>query len=126
MTVPATSLRSSRSVRLLRPFLVALRDRRNRPDPRRVGDLVALGALRASRGDEQRLLVPPAERAADDPAWCGDDAEMLAVGSDRFDTSTGRHVEASLRDDRGAVAAARRELHELALIGQRPVPLHVE
>src|SRR5437660_6667073 len=111
---------------LLRPSLVALRDRRNRPDLRRVGHFVALGVLRAAREDEQRLLVLPAERAADDPAWCGNNAEMRAVASDRFDTSAGRHVEASLRVDRGAVATARRELHELALIGQRSVPLHVE
>src|SRR2546426_7516150 len=111
---------------LLRPSLVALRDRLNRPDLRRVGHFVALGVLRASREDEQHLLVLPAERAADDSAWCGNDAEMFAVASDHFDTRAGRHVEASLRVDRGAVAAARGELHELALIGQRPILLHVE
>src|SRR5438552_18157556 len=111
---------------LLRPSLVALRDHRNRPDLRRVGHLVALGVLGASREDEQRPLVLPAERAADDPAWCGKDAEMFSVGCDHFDTGTGRHIEAPLRVDRGAVATARGELHELALIGQRPIPLYVE
>src|SRR5712691_11513617 len=126
MTVPPTSRRSSRSVRLLRPSLVALRDRRNRPDLRRVGHLVALGVLRASREYEQGLLVLPAERAADDAARRGNHTKMFAVASDHLDTRAGRHVEASLRVDRGAVAAARGELHELALIGQRPILLHVE
>ena len=93
---------------------------------RRVGHVVTLGVLRASREDEQRLLVLPAERTADDPAWCGNDAEMFAVASDHLDTRAGGRVEAPLGVNRGAVAAAGGELRELALIGQRPIPLHVE
>ena len=43
-----------------------------------------------------------------------------------FDARAGRHVDAPLRVNRAAVAAARGELHELALVGQRSIRLHVE
>src|SRR6185295_17124028 len=64
--------------------------------------------------------------AADDRSRRGNDAEMSAVAPDHLDARAGRDVEAPLRIDRAAVAAAGGELHELALVGQRPIRLHVE
>src|SRR5262249_21748153 len=111
---------------LLCAALVALRNHLDRPDLRGVGHFVARTILRAAGEDEQCLFVGPAERAADHPTRRGNDAEMFPVSSDHLDPGAGRHVDASLRIDRTAVAAAREELHELALVGEGPVRLHVE
>src|SRR5215813_10280 len=111
---------------LLSSTFVPLRDHRNRPHLRGVGDFVALGVLRASRQDEERLLVLPAERTGDHTSRRRDHAECLAVGRDDLDAGARRHVDVAFRVDRAAVAAARRELDVLALVGERSVGLYVE
>src|SRR5262245_34629467 len=82
-TATATPINSATTtvtlILLLGAARVALRGHLDRPDLRGVRHLVAPGILRAAREDEQRLLVASAERAADDPAGCGNDAEMRAV-----------------------------------------------
>ena len=65
----------------------ALRDHRNRPDLRRVGDFVALGIRRATGEDEERLLVRSAKRAGDDAARRRDGAETLAVRAEDHDAA---------------------------------------
>src|SRR3954452_11708093 len=97
---------------LLRTTFVALRLHRNRPHLRDVGNLFALRAGAAPREDEQRLPVLSAERARDDAAGRGNDAELFAVGSEHFDAGAARDIKAPFRIDRAAVAAAARQLGE--------------
>src|SRR6478736_4306075 len=72
------------------------------------------------------LCSPARSSESTRPARRWNDAEMRPVRTDHLDARAGRHVKAALRVDRGAVAAARPERHELALIGERSVALHVE
>src|SRR4051812_4269608 len=101
----ATLKRSPYETILLRAALVALRDHRNRPHLRDVGDFFAAGARAAAGEDEQRLPILAAERARDDAARRRNHAEVLAVLRDHFNAGVGRHVKPALRVDRAAVAA---------------------
>src|SRR6185436_20310974 len=115
---------ATRTPALLRTAFVALGDHRDRPDLRDVGDFLTGGAGAAAGEDEERLPILAAEGRRDHAARRRDDAEVLAGLVDHLDAGAARDVQAAHPVDRAAVAAARRELHELALVRQRAVLLH--
>ena len=107
---------------LLRSSLVPLREHRDR---------IHVGVLqpgRIAQADHRihRLLVLPGERGRDQAVRRGNGAHQLAVGRNHVQIRARGHVQPILRVDREAVTPSGRELHELTLVHERAVRLHVE